>query len=96
MTIPEELKVNREAVLRLDDRHGASDVRVFGSTARGTARADSDSDLLVTAGPVTSPWFPVGLKEDLERLLGRNVDVLTEEALHWSIRDQVRREAIPL
>jgi hypothetical protein len=96
MTIQDELKINKEAVLRIAARHGASDVRLFGSAARGDARSGSDIDLLVAAGPETSPWFPAGLKADLERLLGRNVDVLTEAALHWSIRDRVRREAIPL
>ena len=96
MTIQDELKINKEAVLRIAARHGASDVRLFGSAARGDARSGSDIDLLVAAGPDTSPWFPAGLKEELEWLLGRSVDVMTEAALHWSIRDRVRREAIPL
>jgi len=96
MAVQDELRVKKEAILRIAASHGARDVRLFGSVARGDARPDSDIDLLVSTGPVTSPWFPAGMKEELERLLGRNVDVMTEAALHWSIRDRVRREAIPL
>lgn len=92
----ELLRARREDILRLAARHGARDVRVFGSAARGESGPASDLDFLVTTGDVTSPWFPTGLKEDLEALLGREVDVVTENALHWSIRDKVLREAVPL
>jgi hypothetical protein len=53
-------------------------------------------DLLVDVGPDPSPFFPGGLLADLEELLGRRVDVLTENALHWYIRDRILREARPL
>jgi uncharacterized protein len=71
-------------------------VRVFGSFARGDARADSDLDLLIEAGRQTSPWFPGGLLADLENELGRRVDVAEECSLSPLIRDPVLREAIPL
>ena len=70
-------------------RHGAYNVRVFGSTVRGEAGPESDVDLLVDVGPTHSRWFPAGLILDLEELLGRGVDVVTEDALHWYIRDRV-------
>ena len=76
--------------------HGARDVRIFGSVARGDDDVDSDIDLLVNTGPDTSPWFPVGFILDLEELLGRKVDVVTERALHPYIRDKVLEEAVPL
>ena len=64
--------------------------------ARGDAGPESDVDLLVDVGEKHSPWFPGGLVADLEELLGCKVDVLTEPALHWFIRDRILAEAIPL
>lgn len=96
MGIEEMLRSRREEILEIARRHGADQVRVFGSVARGEAAADSDIDLLVRTGPQTSSWFPAGLILDLEDLLGRKVDVLTEGALHWYIRDKILSEAIPL
>ena len=96
MKITEALREKREEILRMAERHGAREVRLFGSTARGEATPESDVDLLVKTAPVTTAWFPVGLIEDLEKLLGRKVDVVTENALHWSIRDKVLKEAVPL
>ncbi|HEX4952255.1 MAG TPA: nucleotidyltransferase family protein [Thermoanaerobaculia bacterium] len=86
----------RAVILRLVAEHGASEPRVFGSVARGEAGEDSDLDLLVKAGPDTSAWFPAGLIQDLEALLGCRVDVVTEGALHWALRDRILREAVPL
>ena len=87
------LQEKREDILRIAERHGAYNVRVFGSVARGEAGPDSDIDLLIDAGPVCSSWFPAGLIIDLEDLLGRRVDVVTADALHWFIRDHVLSEA---
>jgi hypothetical protein len=84
------------AIRAIATRHGVTSVRVFGSFARGEARADSDLDLLIEAGPQTPPWFPGGLLADLEEELGRPVDITEEAALHPRIRDRVMREAIPL
>jgi predicted nucleotidyltransferase len=86
----------REEILRLAAKHGATNVRVFGSVARGEAGPDSDVDLLVDLGPKQSPWFPGGLLADLEDLLGRRIHIVTEKGLHWYIRDRVLQEAVPL
>ena len=96
MTTQEAVLKHREEILRIAARHGATNVRVFGSVARGTAGPESDLDLLVDAGDDTSPWFPAGLMIDLEDLLGVKVDVATEPTLHWVIRDRVLAEARPL
>ena len=96
MGIEELLKVKREQILQIAAKHGARNVRVFGSVAHGEAGPQSDVDLLVDVGPDPSPFFPGGLLADLEELLGRRVDVLTENALHWYIRDRILREARPL
>jgi hypothetical protein len=71
-------------------------VRVFGSTARGEAGPQSDIDLLVDVGSRTSSWFPAGLIEDLEQLLGHKVDVLTDGGVSPYLKEQIYREAIPL
>ena len=90
------LKRRRAAILRIAEQHGAYNVRVFGSVARGEATATSDIDFLVDVKPVHSSWFPAGLVADLQQLLDTDVDVLTEHALHWYIRDRVLQEAVPL
>ncbi len=94
--LQEFLTNKREDVLRIAAKHGALDVRVFGSVARGEATQDSDIDLLIEKGPTTSPWFPAGLVLELEESLGRRVDVVTEKALNPHLRDRVLREAVPL
>ena len=96
MGIEELIGSRREEILRIASRHGARRVRVFGSVARGEAQVWSDIDLLVEAGSSTTPWFPGGLVSDLEELLGRHVDVVTEQALHPALRDRVLREAASL
>jgi hypothetical protein len=83
-------------ILRLADRHGASEVRIFGSVARGEAGSDSDVDLLVKLAPGRSLLDHVALWQDLEDLLGRKVDLVSEKALHRLIRDQILKEAVPL
>ena len=96
MGIREILKDKRAEVLRLAAAHGARKVRVFGSVARGDAGPASDIDLLVELEPGRSLLDHVGLKQDLEDLFKRKVDVVTERALHWYIRARVLAESVPL
>ena len=96
MPIDQLLTTKRQEILRLAAKHGAQNVRVFGSVARGEASPHSDVDFLVDAGPKRTAFFPGGLLADLEELLGCNVDVVTEKALDPSIRERVLHEAIPL
>lgn len=87
----------RDEILRLAAKHGASNVRIFGSVARGEATAQSDVDFLVDWDlSRISAWGGVGLNLDLEALLGRRIDVTTVDSLHPLIRDQVLRDAITL
>ena len=90
------VRAKREEIQRIAAKHGARNVRVFGSVARGDARPESDVDFLIEAGPVTSSWFPAGLILDLEDLLGRHVEVVTEQGLDLRLRERVLREAIPV
>jgi predicted nucleotidyltransferase len=90
------LESKREEILQIAARHGAHNVRVFGSVARGEAQPESDVDFLVELEPGRSLLDHVALLQDLEILLGRKVDLVEPQALHWYIRDRILQEAIPL
>ena len=77
-------------------RHGASDVRLFGSRAHGTAAPDSDLDILVRLERGRDLLDLVTLNQELEEKTGLQVDVLTERTLSPYMRDHVMREAVPL
>ena len=94
--LEQRLGVKRDDILRLAAKHGATNVRLFGSFARGDQQSDSDVDFLVDAGPEVTPFFPGGLIWDLEILLHRKVDVVETAALHKLIRNRVLREAMPV
>lgn len=96
MSLNELLQEKREDILRIASRRGASNVRIFGSVARGEADAKSDIDILVDLEPGRSLLDLGGLLMDLQDLLGHNVDVVTERGLRERIRERVLREAIPL
>jgi len=90
------IRAHRDEILRLAREHGAYNLRLFGSAARGDERPGSDLDVLVEVEPGRSLVDHVALKQDLEDLLGRDVDVVTETSLHPRIRERVLREAISL
>lgn len=94
--IDELLRTRRDEILRIARKHGARTVRVFGSVARGQAGPDSDVDLLVELEEGRSLLDLGGMLMDLQDLLGRRVDVVEPEGLHWYVRDRILREAIPL
>jgi predicted nucleotidyltransferase len=87
---------NRERILAIAGRHGAGNLRVFGSRARGNAGPDSDADFLFDVVGPTTPWFPGGLIADLQELLGCSVDVGQESELHPVIRAKIVQEAVKL
>jgi hypothetical protein len=96
MNMRQLLNAKRDEIRSIAANHGAFNVRIFGSVVRGEAGPDSDVDFLIDVGPTTSSWFPAGLILDLEEILGRPVEVVTEKALHPYIRERVLREAMPL
>ena len=91
-----DINDRREAILQIAARHGASNVRIFGSVARGQAREGSDLDILVQLQEDRSLLDHVALMQDLEDLLGCRVEVVNDRALHRLIRDQILAEAVPL
>ena len=96
MSLEQVLHEKRAEIEQIAARHGVTRLRVFGSAARGEATAESDVDFLVQTGPVTSAWFPAGLILDLEALLGRRVEIVTERALRPELRESVFHDARPL
>jgi hypothetical protein len=90
------IKAKRKEILRVAKKHSVKNIRVFGSVARQESKPQSDIDFLVTMDKGRSLLDHVALWQDLEALLGRKVDVVSERALHWYIRDRVLAEATPL
>ena len=96
MAIEDLLQQKRAEILNITRQHGGHNVRVFGSAARGDAGPDSDIDFLIDLEPDRSLLDMGGLLMDLQGLLQRKVDIVTEKGLHWYIKDRVLQEARPL
>lgn len=96
MALRNELHRRRRAILDIAARHGASNVRVFGSVSRGEERPDSDVDLLVDFSDERGFGDFLAMVEELEALLGRRVEVVTERGLSPHFRPYVERDARPL
>ena len=96
MDVETVLRKKREEILRVAARHGARNVRIFGSVARGQADAQSDIDLLVTMEPSRSLLDHAALWLEIQELLGCEVDVVNEGGLKPRIRERVLQEARPL
>ena len=90
------IREQREVIVRIAGRHGATKVRLIGSVARGQARPDSDVDLLVTWNDDTSLLDHAALMLELEKLLGRKVDIASDGWVKPSFRESVYRDAIAL
>lgn len=91
-----DLQAIRQDILRVAAKHGARNVRLFGSAARGEDRPGSDLDLLVDMESGRSLLDLVALSQDLEELLHRKVDVITDSSVHPAIRPHILADARPL
>lgn len=93
----EELRTRRAEILEIASRHGAGNVRVFGSVIRGEAGPDSDVDFLIdVVDPSRYRWAGGGLLMDLQDLLERPVDIITERAVDRLVKDRILGEAVAL
>lgn len=95
-SIKKLIQDKREEILKIAANHGAYNVRLFGSVARGEATLNSDVDFLVELEPKCTLLDQIALIQALENLLGCSVDVAEPENLHELLREQVLKEAIPL
>ena len=91
-----ELRNKRNDIIKVAANHGARNLRVFGSVARGENTPASDLDLLINLDPGRTLLDLIAVKQDLEDLLGCAVDVVTEDAVSPHIRDQVLKDAVSL
>jgi uncharacterized protein len=96
MSLLQLIRNKRAEILRLAALHGARNVRIFGSVARGQNQPDSDADFLVTFDKDRSLMDHAALLVELEQLLGCHVDVAPEDSLRPQIKDRVLRDAIPI
>ena len=90
------IRQNRDYIVAIAARHGATEVRLIGSMARGEARPDSDVDLLVKWRPGSSLFDQAALMLELEELLGRKVDIASDGWLRPRVRESVYRDAVTL
>jgi hypothetical protein len=96
MPLNELIVRERRRILELAEKHGARDVRVFGSMVTNSTHADSDVDLLVDLEDGRDLFDLGAFQMDVQDTLKRKVDVVTEKALHHMIKDRVLSEAIKL
>lgn len=87
------IQSHRSDILALADHHGLRDVRLFGSMARDDGNDASDVDLLVTLAPGATGLALGGMLMDVQDLLHRRVDIVTEAGLHPAFRQRVLQEA---
>jgi len=96
MSALEVLRSKQSEIQSIAAKHGAGNLRAFGSVTRGDARENSDVDFLIDIVAPTTSWFPGGLLTDLETALGRRVDIVIARSLHPLLRESVLKEAVPL
>jgi predicted nucleotidyltransferase len=97
MKLQQLLQEKRTERLKIASKHGAYNIRIFGSVARCEDNENSDIDFLIDYDiNKISPWFPGCLLMDLQDLLGCKVDIVTEKGLSKLIKDRVLQEAKPL
>jgi predicted nucleotidyltransferase len=96
MSALDAVRSKQSEIRAIAAKHGAGNIRIFGSVARGDAAPNSDVDFLIDIVGPTTPWFPGSLLADLEKTLGRRVDIVIERSLHPLLRDDVLKDAVPL
>lgn len=93
MLLIAEVESKREQIINIALHHKISNIKVFGSVIRGEETTDSDIDFLVDCKEECSLFDLIALKDELENVLNRKVDIVTEESIHWTLKDKILKEA---
>lgn len=96
MNLKDELEQKRKQIWKTAEQNGIIKISVFGSVSRGEEGPDSDIDFLIELEEDRSLFDIIRFKQAMEQLFQRKVDVVTERAVHWTLKDQIANEAIPL
>ena len=86
----------RDQIVSIASQYKISNVKLFGSVLREEENAESDIDFLVDCGDDCSLFDLISLKYDLEEILGKKIDVVTSDSVHWILRDKILQEARPI
>lgn len=93
MPVISEVKNRREQIISIASRHRINNIKVFGSVVREEETPDSDIDFLVDCKEECSLFDLIAFKDELENVLNRKVDVVTEKSIHWTLKDKILKEA---
>lgn len=96
MSLIRVINDNKKQINKIADKYGVLMIKVFGSVARGEEKLNSDIDLLVKFDEERSLFDLIGFKKELENLLKRKVDVVTEESVHWTLKEHIRNEVVEI
>ncbi len=96
MTLGDLLQSHKKELLKVAAKHGAINIRIFGSVARGDSKEASDIDFLVRMEKGRSLLDLVALWQDFEGLLGKKIDIVTEGGMSPYLKDKINKEAVPL
>lgn len=96
MFLPDFILEKKDQILKIANKYGATNLKIFGSQVRGDARPDSDVDIVVDITKHMSYYMYFDFESELEELLGRKVDLCTYRSLHPIAYRQMEKEAIPL
>lgn len=88
-----EVKIKRQQILDVANRYKVKNIRLFGSVVRGEDGPNSDVDFLVDCAEDCSLFDLIALKEDLQQILHRKIDLVTPDSIHWTIRNRIMGEA---
>ena len=86
----------RDQIISIASHYKMFNVKLFGSVLREEENAESDIDFLVDCGDDCSLFDLISLKYDLEEILGRKIDVITSDSVHWTLKDKIAQEARPI
>lgn len=93
MPVISEIENRREQIIGIASRYRINNIKVFGSAVRKEETPDSDIDFLVDCKEECSLFDLIALKDELENILNRKVDVVTEKSIHWILKDRILKEA---